>query len=54
MKHINIVWDFEIQMDYQIQIRELALLFVYRKKACYMEDFTVLTNYRVDMKQSVK
>ena len=52
----KILWDFEIQTDHLILTRQPDLLIIPPppQKNCRIEDFAVLADHRVKLKESIK
>ena len=49
----EILWDFEIETDYQILARRLDLVWIKKKKrTCRLVDFDVPADHRVKMKKN--
>ena len=52
MKH-KILWDFEIQTDHIISVRQ-DLVIVNKKRTCRIVDVALLTHHRVKLKENEK
>ena len=50
----KILWDFEIQTNYQISIKRPDLVLIKKKKRTYLMDFAILVDHRVEIKVSEK
>ena len=48
-------WDFEIQTDYLISVRQLDLIIINKKKrTCLIVYFAILVDHRVKLKENEK
>ena len=51
----KIIWDFNIQIDYLIPTQKKKIVKINKKKkkrSCQVEDFAILANYRVWIKEN--